>query len=133
MPITVSWYDDERNILTWQVEGNWTIEEFYSAVTDTRALSLESPHQNHVIVNASAMASRPRGNLLPHFRNALASIELETVVYVKARGGSKFIEILVNMVFRTNSKLGVKHFRYAKTVEDAVALLEIAPVAKIAG
>ena len=133
MPITVSWHDDEENILIWQVEGNWTIEEFYSAVTDTRALSEQSPGGNHVIVNASAMASRPRGNLLPHFRNALANVKLEMVVYVKARGGSKFIEILVNMVFRTTTKLGVKRFRYAKTVEEAVAMLDIAPAAKMAG
>jgi len=128
MPIEVLPLEDMPGVLCWRVDGAWTIEDFYGAVTATQSLLATDPKYANVIVDASQATVRPKGNLLGPFRHALTRIKLDTVVYVRNGGGSKIIELLVNVVIRTNPKLSVKNFRFAKTMQEALGQLGVARI-----
>lgn len=123
MAINVSWQTDERQIIYWQIEGIWTLEEFYAAVATTIELSAQISYKAHAIVDASLTTGRPHNNLLPSFRHALTKCDLDTVVYMRKQGGAKFIEILVNIIFRTVPSISVKHFYFAKSIEESQKLI----------
>jgi hypothetical protein len=48
--VTVSWYDTEKTILRYMMDGRWTIEEMRSAVAEAMRMAQDTPHVD-VIVN----------------------------------------------------------------------------------
>ena len=88
MAIDVNWLNDEQTLILWNVHGNWTLEEFYDAVTTTVDLSKDKTGTVDAIVDATNAGARPSGNLMGPFRHALTRCNLETVVYVRQRSGA---------------------------------------------
>jgi len=123
MAIDVTWHMEEQNLIYWHVSGDWTLDEFYHAVSETIRLSNEAANQANALVDALNVGKRPSGNLLIPFRHALTRCDLGTVVYVQRRTNSKLVEVLVNMVLRTVPGIRVKSFRFAYTIEDALAII----------
>ena len=128
MPITVRWYDEAQHIMIWDIATKWTIEEFYQALDTTRSLADTTTEPVNVIVDAQAVIERPNTNLLPHFRHALSSIDLQSVVYLRTKisGSSVLIEMLVGAVLRMAPHLTVKDFKFAKTVPEALSYIKTA-------
>ena len=69
MGIRIEWDDEEKMILCHIYEGNWTVEDFYLAVDESRRLLLEVGHPVDLIVDMRTSAAPPSG-ILPAYRYA---------------------------------------------------------------
>jgi hypothetical protein len=123
MQIDVEWYDEAQHILLWLVEESWTIDDFYEAFEETQHLTQPLKGAASVIVDARRVTGRPRDNLIAHFRYALTHANLRHVVYLRDQSGGLFIQMLVNAVFHIYPHIGVDHFHFARTFDEALALI----------
>lgn len=123
MPIEVHYLDEVQPILLWEVGTSWTIEEFYDAHEQTQRLIGECDTAS-VIVDARQVVSRPKLNILPHFKHVLSHTNLTYMVYVGNRANSRLIETFINIVLHMNPQLTVKQVRFARSLEEAQQIVQ---------
>lgn len=72
MPITVDWDNQEKNTICYTYVGRWTWDEYYVVLEHSRGLWKSVNQVVDVIVDLSASAGFPSGNLLEHLRKTYA-------------------------------------------------------------
>jgi hypothetical protein len=64
MPVSISWFDDEKKILLYEMEGVWTWEEFYPVYEEALQMEIAQPHRVDVIIDLRKNRTLPTSVLL---------------------------------------------------------------------
>jgi hypothetical protein len=54
MPVTADWYDLNRTIVLYTIEGKWTWDELYPEYEKAIAMEKAQPHRVDVIIDMTA-------------------------------------------------------------------------------
>jgi hypothetical protein len=124
MPVTVTWDNPNRTILSQQFSGRWTWDEFYRVTYDqTRHLMFAAPHTVHVIadIEHSSYTTSMSGALTQVRNVALAYPDnWGALVLVNSH---PFLTILMGLFKRTYPDLAERIFVAASRAE-AYAIIE---------
>jgi hypothetical protein len=72
MPVSVKWDNDDKTIICWVFEGNWTWEEYYDQRNAANAEIASAGHRVDMIVDMRTSKILPSG-AMTHGKNAIAS------------------------------------------------------------
>ena len=116
MAVRVSWDNDEKTIMHYQFDDNWTWEEFFPAKARAYEMISTVTHKVGVILETQHNGVIPH-NLLINFRNGMRTKHPNTaiVVIVVTR---PFIRTMINTV-RALSPLANVHLEMASTLGQA--------------
>jgi len=120
MSVRVFWDTDEKKIIWYVVEGNWTWDEFYTAYYEARAMQRTISHRFHAIIDLRSAVGIP-GNAMQHVTH-LTTIQSE---YLGIRAIITTDES-INTLYQAGAKFYSKiaqHFVMVQTVEQAYAII----------
>ena len=120
MPIEVTWYNAKEKILLWTVGESWTIEEYYEAFAQTKALMKDVEQPAYAVVDATELLSRPRMGLMSHFIKVLREVELELLIYVRRNDSPPIIQKLLSLIVQSSQGLKVKRLQFATSMIEAM-------------
>ena len=124
MPIRIQWEDEARGILRWDVYGEWTIEDLYSASAKTQVMLNTHPEYTryYMLLVTSDDAVVPP-NAISHSRNAMRMYSDPRKVYIRV--GGNFIQRMITQVFLQlfGSTMG-ERFAYRDTLDEALELID---------
>ena len=124
MPVTVTWDNPNRTILSQQFSGRWTWDEFYRVTYDqTCHMMFSAPHTVHVIadIEHSSYTTSMSGALTQVRNVALAYPDnWGALVLVNSR---PFLTILMGLFKRTYPDLAERIF-VATSRAEAYAIIE---------
>jgi hypothetical protein len=60
MPVRTRWHDEKQNIFITEVEGEWTLDEFYSFFMKTEELIKTIPHPVVIVSDLSKSGRAPK-------------------------------------------------------------------------
>ncbi|MEO1443180.1 MAG: hypothetical protein AAFV33_22450, partial [Chloroflexota bacterium] len=119
MPMAVRWHSHHPQIMVWEVDESFTLEEFYQCMMDVRDLLEErQPDRYHIITDVRKTREYPRG-LLQGFRSghARASDAYCGTVMV---GAPIFVRSFVGLLQRLS--IGKNQYAFADDFDEAVAI-----------
>src|SRR5688500_9729401 len=96
MALRTYWYDAEKTIYITEVEGSWTMDDFYRYFEETEALIKSIPHDVVLISDMSKSGPAPR-QLLSAGRY-MSKLRLPNVRLTVSIGVSKFGQMLVHVM-----------------------------------
>lgn len=122
MGITVAWFNDDKDILHFKIEGRWTWQELHEANGVASQLRAERPGiMVDGLVDVSK-ASAPPAHGISNIRKAMSGAnELNGVSVIT--GGSLFMEALIDTflkVYRPYAKL----MATARSVDEALEIIQ---------
>lgn len=121
MPISVTWFDDDRTTLHYTFDGDWTWEEFYEAdKTAYTMLKTIASRNGDLIVDLTHSTGIPSG-MLSHVRS-LFGRERDGWGNTAVIGPSRFYMSMFDMLRRLSPHL-MHSFFIAESIEDATAKL----------
>ena len=116
MPVHVSWDNEDKTIIHYQFDQDWTWEEFFPAKARAQELIDTVPHKVGVILETHHNGA-VRPNLLGNFRNGLRTKHPNTVIVVIVVT-RPFIRTMIGTVLAL-SPLANVHIEMAYTLEEA--------------
>lgn len=116
MPVDISWDNAEKTTLRYDLEGNWTWEEFFPAMEQGVILRAEVTHTVNIIVNLEKSLRIPN-NALTHLKRLANSDRGNRGMMVLAGGGG-FVMALVR-VYTTLFKSSQRYVKITKSVDEA--------------
>ncbi len=116
MPVHVSWDNEDKTIIHYQFDQDWTWDEFFPAQARAQELISTVPHKVGVILETHHNGAIPH-NLLGNFRNGLRTKHPNTVIVVIVVT-RPFIRTMIATV-RALSPLAHVHIEMAYTLEEA--------------
>ncbi|MCA0454242.1 MAG: hypothetical protein LCI00_09740 [Chloroflexi bacterium] len=121
MPIQIQWFNDQKRIILWTIQGQWTLQEMHQAYSDGNALCAEVPEN---IVNALIDMTRSQSIPSNIFSALTARVQTEMPNYDMAVIVSQnvLIKSFVN-IFNTIPALREKYIVF-KTMDEALAFIE---------
>jgi len=128
MPIQVSWYNQQEKILLWTVGETWTLDEYYEAFYETKALLALVEQPTYAIVDATRLESRPRVGLMSHFLKVLKDVDLELLIYVRDSNHPQLVQQLLNLIVQSNRTTKVKQVQFASSMKDALDAIPLISV-----
>jgi hypothetical protein len=120
MSVNVSWDNDDKTIIRYDFDGQWTWNDFNAATVDAFAMTRSVDHRVDSISYFNKGAALPP-NALFQFRRAMANAPKnrgKTVIV----GGSAFIKTMVAVFSHLNRELG-ERLALADTLDEARANL----------
>ena len=120
MPITVQWYDDNKNIAVTRFDGDWTLEDFHQMMTDSAQITGSKQEAFITIADFSNSITPPRKTLTIGQRvNTAHNPNRILLIFVKSG-------MLIEILYNTLGKLYPKSFGQARTVDTFDEAIEIA-------
>jgi hypothetical protein len=99
MAIFVRWYDEQRAVVHWEVDGPWCMVDFYDCFEQLAVMARQTSSKITMLVDLYKSAGTPRVSLLPYLRRALTEPKLEQVVVVRrASKGTILFETIVDVL-----------------------------------
>jgi hypothetical protein len=118
MTVQIAWEDDSKRVLRFDLDENWTWDEFFAAKNESYDLINSVPHKVGVIVNISSRtALKPK--LLSNTRKALSDKHPNTFVVVI---------VVANSFTRTTIGLLYNSIRFSSMRVEIAASLDEAHV-----
>ena len=118
MPLRTYWYDAEQTIYIIEVEGIWTMDDFYRFFEDTEKLINSIPHDVVLISDMSRSGPAPRQLLSAgRFISKRHMPNVRVTIYV---GVSKFGQMLVHIIQKAYPSL--RRGMLAQDMDDAVRI-----------
>jgi hypothetical protein len=120
MPVDIAWEDEQKRVLHYRLDQDWTWDEFFAAKKSANEMMDRVSHKLGVIIEAPAEPSLPP-NLIVNARNALRSTHPNTVVIVIVA-----VHPLIRTMFHTTRALGrLANFRVelALSLDEAQAIV----------
>lgn len=96
MPITVSWYDDEKRIVLREMRGNWDWEDFYTSQTMINDMLQQVPHVVDQIIDTRKASAMPQ-SALTHFRSASKNVPENAGIRVVV-GSNAFYQMIFKIL-----------------------------------
>jgi hypothetical protein len=121
MPVHVRWYDAENHILYYNFQGDWTWDEYFTALAEGRAL-MRSVDHNVCLLNDMRQATHIPSGFMSKAQTVVGSRPDNTgrVVFIATQ---TFYLNLLDTVRRVLPAFGANYF-YEETEEQALAHLE---------
>jgi hypothetical protein len=120
MNITVSWDNDDKTIIRYDFQGQWTWDEFHKTSKEAFAMTRSVEHRVDSISNFHKGAALPP-NALFQFRQAMTNAPKNRGMTVIV-GGNTFIKTMVRVFSNLNKQLG-ERLKIADTLDEARAML----------
>src|SRR5262249_9020448 len=121
MPIIVKWDNEEKTIIRYFYEGNWTWDDAHQAMLDAVEMTKSVPHVVDAIIDISAIKGLPLG----------AITQFRTSRKLKPANRGLLIIISSNLIFNTLPKVAQSLFpqsaadyRLAKNEDEAITILK---------
>jgi hypothetical protein len=127
MPIRADWYDDTRKIIHLEFEGRLTWDDLYKATESSLRLHDEAQGKVHTIIDVVKVTSTPNLNVSAMQRVIRAGVGKHPNKGVSVITGARPLVRTVFSVFERLYPTAMKGYRYAETVEAALAMLEKEP------
>ena len=128
MPMHISWYDDEQTIILCTGEGHWTWEDFHDGSVCAVEMISTVNHRVDLIYDRKSGSYPPRGNGLPHYKQAYQRMPEHAGMHVFVGAMSMIIQVTMNLFFRIYGRTVdpelAGRFVVADSVEAAIALIE---------
>jgi len=118
MPLRTYWYDAEQTIYIIEVEGIWTMDDFYRFFEDTEKLINSIPHDVVLISDLSKSGKAPR-QLLSAGRY-LSKRRIPNVRLTISVGVSKFGQMLVHIMQKAYPS--IRRGVLAQDMDDAIRM-----------
>ncbi len=121
MAITLLWDNEAKTALRLDFRGQWTWDEYDTAITETSAAIAHAGRSVDVIHNLLEGARMPLGYFLPHFQAALNLME-GNLGFVVIVGGSHSMRVLLSLFIETFT---IVHHKvvFANSVDEARQIL----------
>lgn len=121
MPIQVQWFDDQKTIILWTIEGQWALNDLHDAYTVGNALCASEP--THTI---NALIDMTRTKAIPQsiFSALSARVNTETPNYDMAVivTNNMLIHSFVTIINTLPALRG--KFEVVKSLDSALAFIE---------
>lgn len=121
MSIELKWEDEAKTILRHTYKGAWTVEEFYRAVDESRALLLEVGHPVDLIIDMREGPNPPRG-IAPAYQYADRKVPPNQRLIVMV-DPSEYMRTF-NRVVEGIAPRASQNRHVVETIEDAHELIE---------
>ncbi len=122
MPITVNWFNEEKTILRYYFEGDWTWADMDAAIARANALLASVDHRVDVLIDIRASQWMPSDGALSYLRRATlnAADNWGMGVFV---GLSPLMQATLGIFARVYRTLGAR-YAAASSVAEAVSIIE---------
>ncbi len=121
MPISFHWDDDSQQVMVLNVEGTWTLDEYYTKHTQVIAAIEQVTHRVVLVIDMTRNTAVPTGFMSTGRYNATHhAANVDAIIMV---GISRFIELLIQMMQRVFTGMN-NHFHIAHTLDEARAIAE---------
>lgn len=120
MPVAIAWESEQKRILHYRLDNEWTWDELFAAKKQANEMMDMVSHKLGIIIEAPSQPSLPP-NIIVNARNALRSAHPNTVVIVIIA-----VHPLIRTMFYTTRALGrFANFRVelASTLDEARAII----------
>ncbi len=121
MPISTSWYDDEKRVITQKFEGNWTWDDLNREMAVMATLADSISHNLVLFTDMSETGVVPKGNLLALGRSKVANVP-DNITQIVIVIQSRLIEVFAGLVFEMIPKWR-NRVQFVKTVEEGRKLV----------
>lgn len=122
MPVTMRWYNDEESILVQQYTGDFGVYEYFGALDELNAMIMSRPVRVDVILDMTEGTLRPTG-VMEAIRRASTMLPPGDRLYVVVGAPSSLVTML--RLSQTMMPLALRFLRIARSVEEAVALIDL--------
>jgi hypothetical protein len=120
MPVTADWYDLDKTIVLYTIEGKWTWDELYPEYEKALAMEKAQPHRVDVVIDMTASTHLPM-SVLTHMRHISdkqpANIGLTVIVTQNP---------MVNTLYQVGCKVHSNIQRYfviTRTMDEALTMI----------
>ncbi len=122
MPITVSWYNDEKTAIKWEITGDWYAADYHSAVDQSMAMMATVDHKVDVIGDVTHANKLP-GDVVTTINTRHQAEEENAINYGNAVivGGGLLIKSLIRIA--STMPYTKDRFYCADTYDEAEDLL----------
>ena len=120
MPIVVVWDNAEKNIIRFDVTGNWSWDDFDAAFATAAKMIDEVGHSVYFITDQGSFAKPPNGSF-NHVKHIIESTDKSTILSVFVTK-NMFARVIVQVFGRLFPLMGEK-IRFVETMEEAHALV----------
>ena len=120
MTVSANWDNEQKTIIRYSFDGNWTWNEFYAAVNQSHALQDAVSHRVDIILDLGESYVVPEGALM-QFRRLAGINHANTGVRVIVSRNST-LGVLFDTFTRVYSKIAEKHY-LASSMEQAYAII----------
>jgi hypothetical protein len=118
MALRTYWYDAEQTIYITEVDGVWTMDDFYKYFEETEALIKSIPHDVVLISDLSKSGKAPR-QLLSAGRY-MSKLRLPNVRLTVSIGVSQFGQMLVHIMQKAYPS--IRRGVMAQDMDDAIRM-----------
>lgn len=121
MTVTVRWLDEQQTIVLYELSEDWTWSELYPAFEQALDMEHSVQHRVDVILELPPLLGIPPNavsNIINIAQKQPANLRLS--VFLTRRG---YIKALLNVAAHLSPTVH-DFYRFAETVDDAVALIE---------
>lgn len=121
MAINVSERSD--GVFCWEIGPEFTIDEIYTALVETRQQMAARPDPAHLLIDASRIKSYPRSNLVPPCQLILKDTRLDLLVYIHSRADTTLIEMVFDLARQHTPSRTIRDIRFVHSRYEAERLL----------
>lgn len=124
MPYNVTWYDDEKSIIVFDISGSISWDAFVIATDQTCEMIDSVAHDVYIIFDDHV--GMPKGNPFPRFRECIEKVnERDNFVLSVTVAGSRLtliVEAVVELTIRFHITNGREN-HFVETFEQALAII----------
>jgi hypothetical protein len=116
MPISISWYNDERRVIILKFEGSWDWDELRRVQEEEAQLAASVSHNLTAFVDLSHTNFFPQGNFLAQGRSSVMQIPdnvTQIIAVIQSRMFEVFGGLVVDMMPKWRNRV-----QFVKTVEE---------------
>jgi hypothetical protein len=121
MPITTAWHNDENTVIIFHYTGNWSWDEHYAAIEQSKVMVTAVPHEHIDMIAIMEGSFMPRGSSSVHTESILKhrASKLGIIVIISQ---SRFIETMFNVSRKVIKKMA-ETYHFARSMEDAEKII----------
>jgi hypothetical protein len=121
MTVQIAWEDDSKRVMRFDLDENWTWDEFFAAKNESYDLINSVPHKVGVIVNISSRTAL-KPNLLSNTRKALSDKHPNTFVVVIVVANS-FTRTTIGLLYNS-IRFSSMRVEIAASLDEAHLIIE---------
>ena len=123
MSVRAYWVNEEKTVVRYDFEGNWTWDELYPVFQEALAMERSVPHRVDVILDMTR-AGRLPANALLHVKN-ISDKQPDNIGLTVIVSPNQFVGSLYTIGVRFYAKIAY-YFRVTKTFDEANAVIAAA-------
>lgn len=117
MAVQIAWDTQEKDIVRYLYDENWTWEEFFEAVKQTKAMAESAPSNIGIIMDANSSHLKFPPNMVTHLKNALRNRHPKSKIVVVTIQNA-FLRTLITTISKISGKDG-HELRIANSEDEA--------------